>query len=324
MTRFFYGVAVSFLTMYITARDFLTANKLTREMNVAIPSHQLAAHESLGFFTDITDTAWKLRKRLSREAVHHAKEVGFEQPMSSPRAWYQNNWNEDFSCFAEVGVGGIADGHKFVCDPHRLVQYPTDCLIYSFGSNGNFDFEHAINQIAPHCEIHIFDPVNYESKMQEAGVEAHYHAMGLTASYETSQEDWTIADQMRDQVMKTKFDFRTFQEILEELGHADRRIDVFKIDCEGCEYRTYKDWIMPSYGNKNADIRQVVVEVHDFPSNTNQFFQDFHDQGYVIFHKEPNIEWSGGDCVEFSFLKLHQDFFKEETFEQDARHDSAW
>ena len=28
-----------------------------------------------------------------------------------------------------------------------------------------------------------------------------------------------------------------------------------------------------------------------------------------MFHKEPNIQWAKGTCVEFGFLKLHDDFF---------------
>lgn len=284
------------------------------------PSYKLAEKESLGFFTDISDAQWKLRKQLTHSTPHHAKSAGYELPMSTARAWYQNNWNEDFSCLFEVGVGGITDGHKFVCDPHRLnEQYGEDCLVYSFGSNGNFDFERAVLELAPQCEIHIFDPDNYEPHMENEGIRATYHAFGLTGSYETDPMEMSIADRLREQVMKKKYDFKSFPEILQELGHAGRRIDIFKIDCEGCEYRTYKDWAV----DVDADIRQIVVEVHNFPDNTNDFFQEMHEQGYVIFHKEPNIEWSGGDCVEFSFLKLHPDFFIEEDGQQETTTSSS-
>jgi hypothetical protein len=284
-------------------------------------SHQLAAHESLGFFTDISDDDWKLRKQITHQTLHHAMKENYEKPMITPRAWYQNNWNEDFSCSRQVGMGGMADGHKFVCDPDR---FQNDCLVYSFGSNKNFDFERAINELAPQCEIHIFDPDNYEADMLREGIRATYHAWGLTGSYESSGTK-TARETLKELVNAKKItldsaarhdtvvevasedavEYKTFQEILVELGHVGRRIDVFKIDCEGCEWQTYKDWIMHS----KVDIRQVCVEVHNFPPMANEFFQDMHDEGYVIFHKEANIEWANGDCVEFSFLKLHQDFF---------------
>jgi hypothetical protein len=55
--------------------------------------------------------------------------------------------------------------------------------------------------------------------------------------------------------------------------------------------------------------RQILIEVHSVSDLTAQFFEDMHAEGYVIFHKEPNIQWSGGACTEFSFLKLAKDYF---------------
>ena len=49
---------------------------------------------------------------------------------------------------------------KWLCDPHRLNK--DDCLIYSVGSNGQFTFEAALNEVAPKCEVHVFDPYDYE------------------------------------------------------------------------------------------------------------------------------------------------------------------
>jgi hypothetical protein len=51
--------------------------------------------------------------------------------------------------------------------------------------------------------------------------------------------------------------FQTMEETVRKLGHAGRTIDLFKIDCEGCEWYTYKDWFQAG-----VDIRQVLVEVH--------------------------------------------------------------
>jgi hypothetical protein len=98
--------------------------------------------------------------------------------------------------------------------------------------------------------------------------------------------------------------FKTLQETVQELGHEGRRIDIFKIDCEGCEWKTYRDWVMG-----DVDLRQIFLEVHNHPSIANKLFEDLHAQNSVIFHKEPNIQWGGGNCVEFSFLRLHKDFF---------------
>ena len=52
--------------------------------------------------------------------------------------------------------------------------------------------------------------------------------------------------------------FNTFDETLDKLDRRDRTIDIFKIDCEGCEWSTYKDWI--GFG-----FRQILVETHGVP-----------------------------------------------------------
>ena len=59
--------------------------------------------------------------------------------------------------------------HKFVGDPDR---FQNDCLVFSFGSNANFDFERAIKEMVPQCEIHILDPDNSEADMQREGIKA--------------------------------------------------------------------------------------------------------------------------------------------------------
>jgi hypothetical protein len=78
----------------------------------------------------------------------------------------------------------------------------------------------------------------------------------------------------------------------------------------GCEWRSYKDWlIFLIFFMGDVDIRQIQVEVHGTPAVAPQFFQDLHDANFVMFHKEPNIQYSDGSCVEFSFLKMAGSFF---------------
>ena len=49
---------------------------------------------------------------------------------------------------------------------------------------------------------------------------SHYHAWGLKSSYV-------------DIEIPFKAEFLSLQETLQRLGHVGRRIDIFKIDCEG-------------------------------------------------------------------------------------------
>ena len=92
--------------------------------------------------------------------------------------------------------------------------------------------------------------------------------------------------------------------IADELGHTGKEIDIFKIDCEGCELETFKTW----FSRDTPLIRQIQLEVHrgtgDKPPITQELMLFLKSKGYVIFHKEPNIQFGGGICVEFAFLRL--------------------
>lgn len=76
---------------------------------------------------------------------------------------------------------------------------------------------------------------------------------------------------------------------------------------------SYNDWL-----GAPVTLRQIQVEIHskshsaiDNPATMN-FFHRMYEEGYVIFHKEPNIAFWGGQwglkCVEYAFLKLRKDF----------------
>jgi hypothetical protein len=155
------------------------------------------------------------------------------------------------------------------------------CLVYSVGSNGDFRFEEGLQAALPGvCEIHTFDFTNYTRKVPP-GNNIFFHSWGLKPSYnETKVARSNGFGQME---FKDK-PFKTFQETIKELGHEGRPIDIFKIDCEGCEWSTYKDWI-------SADLRQILVEVHRVPAVAQDFFSDLQKAGYVSFvsslHYEP-------------------------------------
>jgi hypothetical protein len=55
-------------------------------------------------------------------------------------------------------LGNIGDGGKWVCYPNKLgggvEQKPSpSCIVYSFGSNGDFSFETSIFQQNSECEV---------------------------------------------------------------------------------------------------------------------------------------------------------------------------
>jgi hypothetical protein len=131
---------------------------------------------------------------------------------------------------------------------------------------------------------------------------SHYHAWGIKSSY----SDPTASGR----------DFITLSEVQQRLGHSGRRIDIFKIDCEGCEWTTYKNWV-----NESIDVRQILIEAHASKHRPDdvtlsRFFQTFLKHGFVPFAKEPNTRPAArpaGTMFEYAFVKLAPSFFDKES-----------
>ena len=137
-----------------------------------------------------------------------------------------------FTCPHEFRFGKLGDGGKWVCDPHRILadnkeeedaKSESSCLVYSIGSNGNFQFEEeTFKHVSPSCEIHTFDLVmdnrgkNFADEAKKTGVSFHHWGLGKKT--------------------KNMLRMKTFKEMMIELKHEQRTVDLMKIDCERCEY----------------------------------------------------------------------------------------
>lgn len=265
------------------------------------PNFQVAGDESFGFFQDIPEREWNLLKARVKEIQPNT--CTYCRGGGNANAWFQSHYEPEFACRFEQRVGRLGDGGKWICDPNRISQ-KKDCLVYSVGSNNDFSFEREVKRvIGDHCDIHTFDPADYSEAAKEVG--SNYHQWGISNIGSIDR---------KGRVMKT------LHETAKELGHLGRTIDVFKIDCEGCELDSFETWV--DSATVGISLQQVLVEIHAKgkqdgrmnqrvvqPETTN-FFQGMHKHGYVIYHKEPNIHyWSFGNCVEFGFLKLSPAFF---------------
>jgi Methyltransferase domain len=260
----------------------------------------LAFNESLGFFDDIPYSAWHRYKNWSRQQVDHrfAEEPQMFYPAASA-LWLANNFYPVFQCPHTKRIGGVGDGAKWVCDPHRLIDVAErrkaegepgpHCIIYSVGSDGNYDFEDGIiNEVGTICEIHVFDFSGNFERHQNKNQNIHFHQWGLKARFEN----------------RSPGEFYTFSEILKQLGHENKPIDVFKLDCEGCEWATQRDWIQ-------KDIRQILVETHALPkiwSDGLKYFQSYKLNQFAMFYREAN-GFTAAQFYEFSYIKLHPLFW---------------
>ncbi len=85
-------------------------------------------------------------------------------------------------------------------------------MIYSVGSNGNFEFEKDMSRLLDGaCEIHTFDFDPRYARLVPEGNEwnIHYHAWGFKGSYDESKN---TRDGNYGQVDPNLGDFKTFQE----------------------------------------------------------------------------------------------------------------
>jgi len=265
---------------------------------------EVAKRESQGFFDDIPSRTWNLMKEKVKDMSPNFNEfyLPFKQNkfpynrIKKPGSFYQNNYEPDFVCQHERRVGKLGDGGKWICDPHRISQQE-HCLVYSVGSNNDFSFEKSVlEKIGQHCEIHTFDFGNYAAGAAAVGQRLHngekkpavnYHQVGMGA----------------DNPPK----FKSLKTIVNELGHNNKTVDIFKIDCESCEWTTAEYWF-----DADITLRQIQVELHQSDVvKTPQFFDMMYENNYVITHKESNIEFTGPQnvAIEYAFLKLAPEFF---------------
>lgn len=189
--------------------------------------------------------------------------------------------------------------------------------MYSVGSNGQADFEQSIHdEVSSACEVHTFD-INpwefYTDAPMPPVLTYHVGAIGVSGeSYPRSEKNSPFKTWMANHLLgwlvgaKKLPDghAKSIPDVVRELGHEGRTIDLFKIDCEGCEYATVRDWF-----GTGIDIRQVMVELHWKGQTKARDFHEFmQSMGYVVFHKEPNTLGCKGDCIEYAYIKLSDEF----------------
>ena len=255
----------------------------------------LSLMESDGWICESNDD-WNLRKQLHRVQDRRNRKT------NTVSAFFEKNWEPTIHCSFDQRIGNIGDGGKWVCDIHKLKINNTKPLIYSFGSKGDFSFEKAAKEVLPNAEIHTFDSRVYTCP---PGVCTFHQA--------------TIGD-------GKKAETKSLTMIIDELGHQQRTIDIFKVDIEGSEYAMFTEFFKhPLNTNSDNDaqennrklpyIRQIQMEIHLSKNNGDQsslaaheLFELFRFNNYAIFHKEANL-YCPRSCFEYAFLRLNRKFF---------------
>ena len=102
---------------------------------------------------------------------------------------------------------------------------------------------------------------------------------------------------------------KSIEQIVKELGHEGREIDILKIDIEGSEYSAMPP-LFESIRKGTIKVNQIQIElhaasryVHINPKDIAKLFDSADRAKMRIFHKERN-HWGcdGFKCVEYAFV----------------------
>jgi hypothetical protein len=263
--------------------------------------HQGHCEEKLDQFQNVWDERRKVRNDLVKQ---HTEGTGDSDTNS--RLIF-DLFEPEAVCITEERFGGSAprynsfgDGPKFICgvdyihECYNGTQGNDNCIVYSIGSNNEIDFEVAVKDHIG-CEIHTFDPTLSTPFIGSAY--ATFHPWGLG-------KDGEVVN------FVTEFTTMSLESIMKELGHTHRKIDIFKIDCEGCEYDAMPA-VFEAIANGTLQIDQILIELHQ-SIDVNNFFAAADKAGYRITHKERN-HWGcdGYKCVEYGLVS--EDFLRRST-----------
>ncbi|KAL1498732.1 hypothetical protein AB1Y20_014042 [Prymnesium parvum] len=190
------------------------------------------------------------------------------------REYFQSNWNAGTPAGADCGrmrrVGPAGDGGKAVC--FDALPPPSEpCFVLSVGVGGSpghppdFRFEIDLHRRLPHCTFHVYDGTNFNR------------------------------GPVRNAPDFVKFFPKDFSSTVWR-SYAGRHIDIFKIDCEGCEFNSFEPY------ENMANVEQLLVEVHGNNRHADvEHLMTELNKTHGIFYREPNIQYSDGTCIEFAF-----------------------
>lgn len=179
--------------------------------------------------------------------------------------------------------GGLVDGGKYVCSGGNLMPR-NKCLVYSFGSEGDYKFEAEILRNFG-CEIHTFDCFGDYGASAPSGVTFH---------------KWCVGGHDNGRYFR-------MSTIMNMLGHE--RVDYVKMDVEGSEFFALPDLL--ALPRERLPL-QFGLEIHAPSALHNQvrnhatllatidLMTIFDSLGYRLYSREDNC--LNYCCSEFVYI----------------------
>jgi len=154
-----------------------------------------------------------------------------------------NLWKPTFNCQTSGRSGG--DGTRDICAWSTYTNR-NPCLIYSLGSNLDFQFENFVRGHTKNCMIHTFDCTikdpNWKSaRLVDNSGRVFFHPICISA----------VDGDPNDK-------FLTIESIMKQLNHTPNSVSLMKIDIEAYEHRIINSW---NFSNKFLP-EQITIEVH--------------------------------------------------------------
>jgi len=115
----------------------------------------------------------------------------------------------------------IQDGHKYVCGLHMINHAP---IVYSFGSNGQQDFEEGVLKLRNDAKIYTFELDKLKMVPESKRLDSvQYFNIGL------AYKDLNLPNF----VIKKEYNLMSLTDIMRMLNHS--YVDIVKMDIEGYE-----------------------------------------------------------------------------------------
>lgn len=220
-------------------------------------------------------------------------------------------------------VGPIG-AKRALCGLHNL---DPELPLFSFGSNGNFDYEDAVRVKLPSINVYIFDPTLDESRAIRRPGELRtalnyaqkrgYHFVQTGIAYRGGELQ--MEDSKGQRLMGVHVD------TLEALMHltAQERIGILKIDASG-EFEIFAQ-LQKSRFNLRRRVGILNLEVHMYHpqprkgvanccygiEDLDELMDYLTSEGFVLVGYEGQVPY--GCCAEFSFV--NPSFFKSSRVE---------